>query len=677
MHHFMRVSRHLIAGAFLNFPPRRLFQPKSQDKTTDTKGTLVNSFRHSSLALALLAACAVPAMASITVNSPTNGAQVAPQFTLSATASSCSGQQVTAMGFSLDSSSNTTVVKSTSLDATVSATAGSHTVHVKAWGNAGASCVADVSVSVSTSGGTSSNGITVSTPGNDASVSSLFPLSATAATCSSQPVSAMGYSIDSGNTTIVHATSINANVSSSSGSHTLHVKAWGNSGSSCMTNVPINVGTTASTTSTTSSGSTTTNGISVSNPANNSSVSSPFVLDANATYCSSQPVSAMGYSLDNSSYTAIVKSTSVAASITTSSGAHTVHVKAWGNGGSSCVANIAVTVSGSGSTTTTTTSSTSSSGVTINSPTAGASVASPFTVSANAPACSSQTVTAIGYSIDSGATTISNGTSLDSQASAPSGQHTLHIKAWNGSGTVCTADAAIDVISSSSTSSSVVPSYATSISSIQSLSGWKAQNDPATGGSSYGSTSLTNSPSISGNARKFYTSFTNSSGEIYHVSWGDDTSATNFFYDAWVYLNGSSSSIANIEMDMNQVMPNGQTVIFGFQCDGYSGTWDYTENAGSPTSPSDHWLHSGASCNPRKWSINTWHHIQVSYSRDNYGKVTYHAVWFDGNESQINATVPSAFALGWAPVLLTNFQIDGLGSNNNTVYLDKLAISRW
>ena len=43
---------------------------------------------------------------------------------------------------------------------------------------------------------------------------------------------------------------------------------------------------------------------------------------------------------------------------------------------------------------------------------------------------------------------------------------------------------------------------------------------------------------------------------------------------------------------------------------------------------------------------------------------------------QINATVPSAFALGWAPTVLTNFQVDSFapGSSSSTVYLDNLTI---
>jgi hypothetical protein len=128
---------------------------------------------------------------------------------------------------------------------------------------------------------------------------------------------------------------------------------------------------------------------------------------------------------------------------------------------------------------------------------------------------------------------------------------------------------------------------------------------------------------------------------------------------------------------MNQVMPNGQTVIFGFQCDGYNNTWDYTGNGGSPNNPIDKWYHSSQYCNPRDWTANTWHHIQISYSRDSSGYVTYQSVWLDGNQSQINQTVPSAFALGWGPALVTNFQYDGLGSGSGTVDLDNLTVSRW
>ena len=214
---------------------------------------------------------------------------------------------------------------------------------------------------------------------------------------------------------------------------------------------------------------------------------------------------------------------------------------------------------------------------------------------------------------------------------------------------------------------------------IQALSSWEGTQDSGGGsGSASGTTGTVSAPSLTGNAREFETSFVSSGDERFYVSFGADTDATHFVYDGWVYIASPSNDLANLEMDMNQVMANGQTVIFGVQCDGYSGTWDYTANEGTPESPSDVWLHSTAACNPRNWSTNAWHHLQTSYSRDDAGNVTYESVWLDGAEQSLNATVPSAFALGWSSTLLTNFQVDGLGtSGSTTVYLDNLNIYRW
>jgi hypothetical protein len=284
----------------------------------------------------------------------------------------------------------------------------------------------------------------------------------------------------------------------------------------------------------------------------------------------------------------------------------------------------------------------------------------------------------MGYSFDDSAnTTVVNGAQVNTQVSAETGAHTLNVKAWGNAGAACNASVAVNVTDSSPAASSPVPANATTVSGIQALGDWQASHDTGTPGGSSGSMSVVGSPSKSGGARQFVTGFSGSGGELYNANFGKDTNATNFFYDGWVYLTSSASTIQNLEMDMNQVMANGETVLYGFQCDGNSGTWDYTKNSGSPTQPNDQWVHSSARCNMRNWSQNTWHHVQVSYSRDNAGNVTYHSVWLDGAESSINATAPSAFAIGWAPALLTNFQVDGLGSGTNTIYLDQLSISRW
>ena len=316
--------------------------------------------------------------------------------------------------------------------------------------------------------------------------------------------------------------------------------------------------------------------------------------------------------------------------------------------------------------------------VTVTIPTIGAQVTSPFTLSAFAANCSSQNISAMGYSLDNSSdTTIVKGTSVQAQVVSGLGAHTLHVKAWGDAGSSCVTDIGITVDPAAATP--LYPSDAIAVGGLQILNNWIAQPDAAGTGSSSGFTSLVNSPSRSGSARKYVSDYRNYGDQRFDVSFGDDTTSTNFFYDAWVYLPSPSAAIANIEMDMNQVMSNGQTVIYGFQCDGWAGTWDYTANTGTPEKPVDTWLHSKAACNPHQWSTNTWHHIQISYFRDDSGNVTYQSVWFDGAESTLNVTVPSAFALGWAPTLLTNFQLDGYLATSGTAiaYLDDLTISRW
>ena len=319
-------------------------------------------------------------------------------------------------------------------------------------------------------------------------------------------------------------------------------------------------------------------------------------------------------------------------------------------------------------------------GVTISSPANGASASSPFTLTANATTCNSQTVSSLSYSLDSNTDpTVVSAPSLNVQVTAAAGAHTVTVEARGSDGASCSASVAITVAAPVvAAPSSQVPANAISVSSMQTLNNWSGEHDAGTPGTSTGAITLVSTPSLSANAREFQTSYTGYGGERYWASFGSDKTSMNFFYDARIYLTSSVSDVANLEMDMNQVVANGDTIIYGFQCDGYTRTWDYTANLGTPQAPNIQWLHSTHSCNVQNWSQNTWHHVQVSYSRDDAGNVTYKSVWLDGVEQEINETVNSEFALGWGSVLLTNFQVDGLGlSGSSTIYMDNLTISRW
>jgi hypothetical protein len=315
--------------------------------------------------------------------------------------------------------------------------------------------------------------------------------------------------------------------------------------------------------------------------------------------------------------------------------------------------------------------------VTVTSPANQASVVSPFALSATASACSSQPITSMGYSIDNSSnTTIIKGTVVIAQVTATTGAHIMHVKSWGNQGASCTTNVAITVVPPAA---ATIPANAITVSGIHALTNWLAEYDTGTGsGSSTGIMNMVSSPSISGTARQFLTTYTNNGGERYHISFAKDQAATNFLYDTWLYIASPNTGISNIEMDMNETMVNGQTVIFGFQCDGWSSTWDYTANTGTPQAPKGSWLHSTAYCNPRKWTTDTWHHVQVSYSRDDQGWVTYQTVWFDGVQQDLGYKVMGAYALGWGSSLVTNFQVDGLGAyGSSNVYMDNLTVSRW
>jgi hypothetical protein len=317
-------------------------------------------------------------------------------------------------------------------------------------------------------------------------------------------------------------------------------------------------------------------------------------------------------------------------------------------------------------------------GTVITAPANGAQVSSPFTLTMSADTCSSRPVAVVGYSLDgSTATPLFLGQAMNGPVNAPAGPHTVHVKVWNDQGAVCVTDLGVNV--GGDVFSSIVPSSAVSVSSIQTLANWVQIHDGGTPGASSGSMTMANAPSLSGNARQFTTTFADFAGHRYSVQFDDNNSSQNFLFDTWVYIEGSTAGVANLEFDLNQTMANGQTVIMGFQCDGWLGTWDYTVNGGSPTLSWDTWLHSYAPCNVRDWAPNQWHHVQILTAHNDSGWVTYKSVWLDGARQDINQTVFSGFALGWAPAIIANFQLDGatLGSTSSTVYLDNLVVYRW
>jgi hypothetical protein len=133
-------------------------------------------------------------------------------------------------------------------------------------------------------------------------------------------------------------------------------------------------------------------------------------------------------------------------------------------------------------------------------------------------------------------------------------------------------------------------------------------------------------------------------------------------------------------MDMNQVMSNGDTVIFGAQCASGSGTWEYTTVSEVNGKAKTGWHPSNLPCNPKTWTASTWHHIQIASHRDTTGVVTYDWVTMDGTTSDFtSASGGSAESLGWtAGDLLLNFQLDGPSASGSiTAYIDEMTVYGW
>ncbi len=491
------------------------------------------------------------------------------------------------------------------------------------------------------SAATATSAITVTTPANGAQVTSPFTLTASTTTCASKPAVSMGYSLDDGQA-IIEPTSFTASVTASEGAHVLHVKCWGQDVNS---EVSLNITVVAPPVS----------NITVTTPENGAQVASPFALVASVTTCASAPAVSMGYSLDDGQ--AVIEPTSFSVSVTASEGAHVLHVKCWGQQTSDQVLlNITVTPATAATPTFSPAPGTytSKQSVTLSTTTPGSTIY--YTTDGSSPTTSSAQY--------SGPIAVNGSEVIEAVAVA---------QGYTSSGM-----ARGDYVISLPAAGPTIPSDAISVTQIQTFPNWQMDHDPGTPGTAVGSMSLVGDPSLSGEAAEFNTAFTDWGGELYSVSYANDSNAANFVYDAEVWIE-EGSVLGNLEMDNNQVVANGDTIIYAFQCAGDSNTWDYSENAGTPQAPVVKWVQSNQPCNPENWTPNTWHHVQISTSRDDSGNVTYNGVWLDGVEAPINETVPSAFSLGWAAGdLMANFQIDGSGASGaSTLYVDKFTMVRW
>jgi hypothetical protein len=335
--------------------------------------------------------------------------------------------------------------------------------------------------------------------------------------------------------------------------------------------------------------------------------------------------------------------------------------------------------------------------ITVASPVNGTTVPSPVWVRAHNIGCNGLAPTAFGYSVDNSSTLIRgvNVNDVDTTTAMAAGTHTIHYKAWTSSGVCPVVSTTFKVAGGSSSGGSTsggstsggsassgsggavyaLPSYAIPSASLDDIGGWGAEHDAGTSGSSKGSMVYPASASSYDHARKFYMTYSNHGGERWHVSFGSNGTAAHFVFDTYIYV-VNPSQVQNLELDLNQVLSSGETIILGTQCSSISKTWEYVVVSGGKP----HWKASNIGCNPLSWAPNTWHHVQIGFHRSG-STVVHDWVNLDGSHKVFsNATGAAGLWLGWGKGNLSvNYQIDGesKGSGSVTSYVHKMTIYHW
>jgi hypothetical protein len=380
--------------------------------------------------------------------------------------------------------------------------------------------------------------------------------------------------------------------------------------------------------------------ITVGSPAKGVRLTSPLWIRAHNIGCEGVPPTVFGYSIDDSR-TFIRGESAYDIDITgqyLSAGVHTVHFKAWTARGLCPVVSTRFVVAGPY------VSSSSSSSVTSSSPAIAA-------VSSSTQALSESRG-------DFGAVL-----SLPLSGGTVSNEHTAPVSAE------------ISPAGSPTTSPAYgLPANAVSSGDLDSMDGWAQIHDGGTPGTSRGSTVYPATTPANDNAREFYMTYTKHGGERWDITPVSDENATHFVLDTYVYL-PDPSQVMNLELDINQVTSNGETVILATQCAGNDGTWE----AGYARGKKNDWWEAHIKCDPRTWTANTWHHIQIGLHHSG-DTVTHDWVILDGVYHPWGYTHEIGRFSGWQPGSINvQYQIEGNNktSGSITTYLHKLTVYRW
>ncbi len=295
----------------------------------------------------------------------------------------------------------------------------------------------------------------------------------------------------------------------------------------------------------------------------------------------------------------------------------------------------------------------------------------------------------------------SNSGSLSVSVPVSDGSHNLYVRAWdnvtqnfgtsptmnvtvNGSQATVSAATAVSTATATPTAAPAgpapssgplpsVPDNAKVYESIQNRDGWQSCSDCAGGGSTtdnFWTAAHQGSPSRSGSSREFFIGGHSWSNALWYIKVEPGQSwASHFLWDFWVRFDGTSSDHAHTaEYDMWQTI-NGQEFMMGSQCNFESGVWDIWD------STNFRWVPTGAGC--RRFSPDTWHHIQWYVERWGSHQYHYGVLVVDGEAHTFDQTFNTNSA-DWQDSVGVQFQLDQDSSGTPLhEWVDDVKLSIW
>lgn len=322
-------------------------------------------------------------------------------------------------------------------------------------------------------------------------------------------------------------------------------------------------------------------------------------------------------------------------------------------------------------------------GVTVTSPTNGATVGSPAQFVGSAS--STSPITGIRIYVDNVSVFATSGASFNTPITMNPGSRFVVTQAWDSTGAVFTTSMTINVGSGTPAPTPTPappptpapglptpPATATVISDIDQIAGWQSCSQCAGAGGSGPVAAFSQgqnvvSPSMDGKSSQFNISgSTPYSDALWWKQLGAINTASNFKYDVYFYLTNPNAAQA-LEFDANQ--SNGaHKFIFGTQCNIRNGAhWDVWGGT------SNTWQNTGIACTvPTAF---TWHHLTWEFQRTATNTV-FIGFTYDGVTHYVNRSYP-AIGSGVSELNVA-FQMDGdYAMHAYSTWLDKVSLTSW